>query len=122
MDIEELKRLALAATPGPWIVQTGCSWRRIGTPGGDGDVLRPVKNQHDGWPDLAGPMANLEFIAAANPQAVLALTAQIETLQVLNTRALEYFEARDEKMGGANPGTPFGKLLADLRAARQQQG
>ena len=72
IDLDELERLAKEATPGPWTVQTGCSWRRIGA-NGDGDVLRPVRHQHDGWPDLAAPHGNLEYIAAANPAIILEL-------------------------------------------------
>lgn len=80
-ELDALQALAEKATQGEWRVQTGCSWRRIGTEHGDGDVLRPVKHPHDGWPDLAGPMENLEFIAAANPQAILSLIARIRELE-----------------------------------------
>lgn len=64
-DYAEL-RAALEAgpTPGPWRVQDGCSWRRIGSDLGDGDILRPVVNQNDGWPDLAARQETLNYIAA----------------------------------------------------------
>jgi hypothetical protein len=39
------------ATPGEWMVQDGCSWRRIGTRFHDGDVLCPMAHR-DGCPDL----------------------------------------------------------------------
>ncbi|MBX5689011.1 ead/Ea22-like family protein [Pseudomonas aeruginosa] len=83
-DHSELRRLAKAATPGPWRVQTGCSWRRIGTDHGDGDVLRPCTHPHDGWPDIAAPVENLEYIAAANPKAILALLDEIDRLKAEN--------------------------------------
>ncbi|HBO3547994.1 TPA: ead/Ea22-like family protein [Pseudomonas aeruginosa] len=79
-DHAELRRLAKAATPGPWRVQTGCSWRRIGTDNGDGDVLRPCTHPHDGWPDIAAPVENLEYIAEANPKTILALLDEIDGL------------------------------------------
>lgn len=77
MDIEGLKKLAEAATPGPWSVWTSNSWRRISATG-DGDVLHPTKNSFDGHPDLAGPAENLAYIAAANPKTVLALIRELE--------------------------------------------
>ncbi|MCD2910693.1 ead/Ea22-like family protein [Pseudomonas aeruginosa] len=79
-DHAELRRLAEAATPGPWRVQTGCSWRRIGTDSGDGDVLRPCTHPHDGWPDIVAPAENLKYIASANPKTILALLDQIDGL------------------------------------------
>lgn len=83
-DHAELRRLAKAATPGEWRVQTGCSWRRIGTDNGDGDVLRPCTHPHDGWPDIAAPVENLEYIAAANPKTILALLDEIDRLKAEN--------------------------------------
>ncbi|HHK4000367.1 TPA: ead/Ea22-like family protein [Pseudomonas aeruginosa] len=79
-DHAELRRLAKAATPGPWRVQTGCSWRRIGTDSGDGDVLRPCTHPHDGWPDIVAPAENLKYIASANPKTILALLDEIDRL------------------------------------------
>ncbi len=83
-DHAELRRLAKAATPGEWCVQTGCSWRRIGTDNGDGDVLRPCTHPHDGWPDIAAPVENLEYIAAANPKTTIALLDEIDGLKAEN--------------------------------------
>lgn len=56
---DELERLAKAATPGPWEVQDGSSWRRIGTawpsPAGqhDGNVLHPCNDRSDNHPNLS---------------------------------------------------------------------
>lgn len=83
-DHAELRRLAKAATPGPWRVQTGCSWRRIGTDSGDGDVLRPCTHPHDGWPDIVAPAENLKYIASANPKTILALLDEIDRLKAEN--------------------------------------
>ncbi|HHM6458652.1 TPA: ead/Ea22-like family protein [Pseudomonas aeruginosa] len=87
-DHAELRRLAKAATPGPWRVQTGCSWRRIGTDSGDGDVLRPCTHPHDGWPDIVAPAENLKYIASANPKAILALLDEIGRLKAENEALL----------------------------------
>lgn len=78
INLQLLKKAAEAATQGEWEVQTGCSWRRIGTPGNDGDVLRPTNHRIDGHPDLAVTTETLEFIAAFNPAVALELIARLE--------------------------------------------
>lgn len=81
-DYAELRAAIDAGpTPGPWRVQDGCSWRRIGSDLGDGDILRPVVNQNDGWPDLAARQETLNYIAAANPSVIRALLAERDALR-----------------------------------------
>lgn len=65
MNIEELKRLAEAATPGPW-------YDRAGVLRGTGGGIRPIATIYNGL--------NSEFIAAANPAAVLELIRQRDEL------------------------------------------
>ncbi|CDO80860.1 ead/Ea22-like family protein [Pseudomonas aeruginosa] len=96
-DHAELRRLAKAATPGPWRVQTGCSWRRIGTDSGDGDVLRPCTHPHDGWPDIVAPAENLKYIASANPKTILALLDEIDGMKASGWRNHSVNYARAEK-------------------------
>ncbi|HCG1294839.1 TPA: ead/Ea22-like family protein [Pseudomonas aeruginosa] len=96
-DHAELRRLAEAATPGPWRVQTGCSWRRIGTDSGDGDVLRPCTHPHDGWPDIVAPAENLKYIASANPNTILALLDEIDGMKASGWRNHSVNYARAEK-------------------------
>lgn len=100
-DHSELRRLAKAATPGEWRVQTGCSWRRIGTDNGDGDVLRPCTHPHDGWPDIAAPVENLEYIAAANPKAIIALLDEKCDRLKAENEALRRFAAEAYQVLGA---------------------
>ncbi|MDY1084386.1 ead/Ea22-like family protein [Pseudomonas aeruginosa] len=99
-DHAELRRLAKAATPGPWRVQTGCSWRRIGTDSGDGDVLRPCTHPNDGWPDIVAPAENLKYIASANPKTILALLDEIDGLKA-EKEALRKFAAEAYQVLGA---------------------
>lgn len=47
-----LREVVGAATPGEWEIQDGCSWRRIGTPGNNGNVLCPYNSPTDNHPDL----------------------------------------------------------------------
>ena len=66
MDIEELKRLAEAATPGPW-------YDRDGVLRGTGGGIKPIATIYNGL--------NSPYIAAANPAAILALIAEIDSLR-----------------------------------------
>lgn len=82
IDLDALENLADEATPGPWMVQDGCSWRRIGTRHGDGDVLCPTNHHRDNHPDLTAgrghdTYANLHSIAAANPATIKSLIAEL---------------------------------------------
>lgn len=83
--IEKLRELLAKATPGPWELQDGCSWRRIGSRC-DGDVLHPSV-ERDGYPDLSArdgrlyPNLNL-IVAAVN--ALPTLLDELERLQKEN--------------------------------------
>jgi hypothetical protein len=78
LDLDALRRLHAASTQGEWVVQDGCSWRRIGAHG-DGDVLCPT-TARDGHPDLDGRNrdADLAFIVAAHA-AVPGLIERVES-------------------------------------------
>jgi len=65
MNIEELKRLAEAATPGPW-------YDRAGVLRGTGGGIKPIATIYNGL--------NSPYIAAANPAAILALIQQRDEL------------------------------------------
>ena len=66
MNTEELKRLAEAATPGPW-------YDRAGVLRGTGGGIKPIATIYNGL--------NSPYIAAANPAAILALIAEIDSLR-----------------------------------------
>lgn len=78
-DYIELKRLAEAATPGPWAY--------------DGSYVCPARTE-DGttyvelWRSIADchQPENTKFIAAANPAVVLALIAEVEGLRAQHGR------------------------------------
>ena len=78
-DHSELKRLAEAATPGPWAY--------------DGSYVCPARTE-DGttyvelWRSIADchQPENTKFIAAANPAVVLALIAEVEGLRAQHGR------------------------------------
>ena len=65
MNTEELKRLAEAATPGPW-------YDRAGVLRGTGGGIKPIATIYNGL--------NSPYIAAANPAAILELIRQRDEL------------------------------------------
>jgi|SRR6478736_6365006 len=74
-------------TPGPWEIQTSCSFRRIGNSSGDGNVCYPTNQQSDGHPDLCfpnggfnGPDARLIAAAPELLDTVNALVNFIENI------------------------------------------
>ena len=84
-DLEAIRGRAEKATPGPWVVQNGCSWWRIGTLDRDGAVLCPTKHPRDGQPDLTAGRGedlqdNLDFIAHAR-EDIPALCDEVERVR-----------------------------------------
>ena len=77
LDVTELKRLAQAATPGPWHV-SGYAPEAIRS---SNSIVRAVARRaapEDTW-DVA--RRDAAYIAAANPQAILALIERLEALE-----------------------------------------
>lgn len=115
MDKYAELRAALDAgpTPGPWGVQSSNSWRRIGTPRGDGDVLSTTL-QADGHPDLSARPETLAYIAACHPEAIRALLAERDALREVLLLARDRIES--ERRSGE-----FDPLLRDIEAALAQE-
>lgn len=93
--IARLRARLARATPGPWQLQDGCSWRRIGTQGHDGNVLCPsTYSRSDRHPDLCAGKgediyANLELIVEAVNALPAILTALESRSPVSEERARE---------------------------------
>jgi hypothetical protein len=80
VDIEKMKALALAATPGPWNWWTSNSVLRLtGADDRDGGVLHAYARGSYG--DISCSEVNQAFIAATNPASVLELIAEVERLR-----------------------------------------
>jgi hypothetical protein len=95
-QIDKMKALALAATPGPWQWWSSNSVKRVtGADGRDGVVLHAYSFR-DGA-DIACSPSDQAFIAAANPAAVLELIAEVERLRV---EAERYRWLRDKSEPG----------------------
>ena len=86
IDKEYLARLEMMAdlcTSGPWEVQTGCSWRRIGSAGKDGNVLCPTNHPVDGHPDLSSADGNRENNLALMAESRTAIPALVKRVRQL---------------------------------------
>jgi regulator of replication initiation timing len=75
---QELRKLAEAATPGPWMRLFG--ERTVYDRTEDGCRGVPIVSS-DYSPPLQEEAKNLDYIAAANPQTIISLLDQIEQLQ-----------------------------------------
>lgn len=69
-DLQELKKMAEAATPGPWFVAKH--------PNDDGTVDIETGRLSDWGPCYNCEYGTADFIAAANPETVLALITELE--------------------------------------------
>jgi len=75
-DLKELERLARAATPGPWTYD-GDTWE-LSAPSRKGKV--EIATIETGWtePMESEQQANIAYILAANPSAILSLITELE--------------------------------------------
>lgn len=85
IDIDELERLAMAATPGPWITHLVDDMAVIA---GSRDEIASTApagfgtdDDVDFGTDVERCEANAAFIAAANPTTILSLTAEVRRLR-----------------------------------------
>ena len=76
ININELRRLAQAATPGPWVSQG----RYIGTPR-HMSYIGEVRDQCGNWSDTEKSRADSAFIAAANPAVISELLDRLEAAE-----------------------------------------
>ena len=79
IDLDKLERLAKAATPAPWdaVVSTGCV-RYLGPPIDGTEHGDYVANCRGGPREIA----DSEYIAAANPSAILELIVRVQNYKL----------------------------------------
>lgn len=79
---QELRRLAEAATPGPWKecghARGGCSCGMVWSRAADLPVAEAWRGDQEAPEPAEGSKANAAFIAAANPSAILSLLDELE--------------------------------------------
>lgn len=84
IDLEELKRLALAATPGEWTLKVHTAEVDDFNPLRDDWTIREGETVVAWEQDGIQKQEDVRYIAAANPAVILELIAEIERLQVEN--------------------------------------
>ncbi|EPF0539185.1 hypothetical protein ACSQHD_003096 [Yersinia enterocolitica] len=98
-NIEELKKVALAATPGPWEKCDSYG------PNENGTCISAVERPDlmiastTGYYGRVGGIANTHFIALANPAVILDLIAQLEAAQKLNPLSVNVSELEATYIG-----------------------
>lgn len=111
MTHDELRKLALAASPGPWsasaaVPASGFMAQVFGRPGG-GPQHECGEGDEISLAVLDGPAergtANAAFIAAANPAAVLALLDENARLRQALEQAFAYVQSAIPVLRAANP-------------------
>ncbi|HHX6500983.1 TPA: ead/Ea22-like family protein [Pseudomonas aeruginosa] len=83
-DTNKLKELAERATPGPWVVDAQQSGAIFNIESESGDLCIAMSQENPASTRLEmneQRRVNAEFIAAANPQAILGLIAEVERLR-----------------------------------------
>lgn len=115
IDINELRQLVQAATPGPWVSHG----RYIGTPR-HMSYVGEVRDQCGNWSDTEKSRADAAFIAAANPAAISELLDRLEAAEKerdsYKFAFIEYSEKTEWVQRGVNDGTVSAKYLGWHRA------
>ncbi|WP_395553795.1 ead/Ea22-like family protein [Pseudomonas aeruginosa] len=116
-DHAELRRVAKAATPGPW----SCNrhWAIVGGPTlefTNGAAQQQIAMAcWQSWMHEEELRNNAEFIAANNPKTVLALLDEIDRLKAENERLLDELSACTEHPGGCGYWREAAKRRAEER-------
>ena len=76
IDINKLRQLVQAATPGPWVSQG----RYIGTPR-HMSYIGEVRDQCGNWSDTEKSRSDAAYIAAVNPAAISELLDRLEAAE-----------------------------------------
>ncbi len=88
-DHAELRRLAKAATPGPWVTDAQQNGAIFNIESESGDMCIAMSQENPAPTRLEineQRRANAEFIAAANPKTILALLDEIDRLKAESDR------------------------------------
>lgn len=93
IDTKELRRLAQAATPSPWVSHG----RYIGTPR-HMSYIGEVRDQCGNWSDTEKSRADAAFIAAANPAAISELLDRLEAAEKVRDWNAERLEEAIEEL------------------------
>ena len=117
LDANELRRLAQAATPGPWkMLPVGDGRQKFAVADSEFLSILTVTDEGGATFGTVYDDADAAFIAAANPQAILELLGRLEAAEA---EALE--EARLNGMGSEREAALMAKLEAAENDAAHQK-
>ena len=105
-ELKELESKARAATPGPWVANAGCVLSEYGYIVAKAESIPGVGSLWERRRSQA------EYIAAANPEVVLALIAEI---RVLRAEVARVWKMHNDFLSG-----PYFRKSAELHALRQE--
>ena len=97
IDINDIERKAKAATPGPWSADTGEPGDAVVWGPGEDNLITNIgpSRVNQCWVAFDGEKEDCEFIAAANPAAVLALVSLLREAENLLSDSADYNESWD---------------------------
>lgn len=103
-DLTTLRQLAEAATPGPWDVYGAVVWSPdarsvIAGASATEPTSGVVEYERPKWSAINQPARNAAYIAAANPQAILALLDRLERAETLVAQCKATLEAMHPSAG-----------------------
>jgi len=107
IDINKLRRLVQAATPGPWVSHG----RYIGTPR-HMSYIGEVRDQCGNWSDTEKSRSDAAYIAAANPAVINELLDRLEAAESAR---------RDDYQNWMTALDRNAELLAKLEAAEKER-
>ncbi|HCK4353401.1 TPA: ead/Ea22-like family protein [Pseudomonas aeruginosa] len=114
-DTKNLKELAERATPGPWVVDAQQSGAIFNIESESGDLCIAMSQENPASTRLEmneQRRVNAEFIAAANPQAILALLDEIDRLKAENEALRGALQAVvDDPTWRSNDNTLWPKII-----------
>ncbi|HEJ9917878.1 TPA: ead/Ea22-like family protein [Pseudomonas aeruginosa] len=114
-DTNKLKELAERATPGPWVVDAQQSGAIFNIESESGDLCIAMSQENPASTRLEmneQRRVNAEFIAAANPQAILALLDEIDRLKAENEALRGALQAVvDDPTWRSNDNTLWPKII-----------
>lgn len=118
LDIDAELAVCEAATPGPWKLWDGCSWRRFGCEAQDEHwygkhVILPTTDRHDGMPDLVVEKRDAEFICHARTVLPEALRRLKRLQDIINHCCEEERESGEE--GALVTSCRFIDALSEIR-------
>jgi hypothetical protein len=100
-ELAALDAAAAQATPGPWALWDGCSWRRFGSESTGLPFIEPITySESDRHPDLRVSREDAAYLALCAPERIRALVAAYRESQAENARIRSSVAKRNDRRCG----------------------